>query len=183
MVHTEQFYDTCPSGLYVDTEAKDKGVSDYLNKEWPVLAKAIFGMYDYTGPYFIGCDHGCFHGENAHGAGLGELSFKQGADDYDEMMAGFGSRKKTAQNCLRALERSDLVYAWLEAETCYGTLFELGYAKGLGKRVAVASNLPLDNLWFALECTSSLFDPEFTPVFGLEMSLHYFGQKLLKPLW
>ena len=25
--------------------------------------------YVYVGPFFIGCDHGCFHGDNSHGAG------------------------------------------------------------------------------------------------------------------
>ena len=35
--------------------------------EWPVLPKAIFAEYDYTGPYFVACDHGCFHGIGTHG--------------------------------------------------------------------------------------------------------------------
>lgn len=41
----------------------------YKETEWPVGNRAIFGCYDYVGPYFIGCDHGGFHGENSHGYG------------------------------------------------------------------------------------------------------------------
>jgi very-short-patch-repair endonuclease len=96
--------------------------------EWPVLSNAVIGQYDYTGPYFVDtCTHsdtGCGQGEHRVG------SVCEG--DY-------GERSLTLQRCLRAIDRADIVFAWLWDLTAYGTLAEIGYAKGRGKIVIVAS--------------------------------------------
>lgn len=33
---------------------------------WPRLEKVIFEQFDYTGPYFTGCNHGCTHAAGEH---------------------------------------------------------------------------------------------------------------------
>lgn len=135
--------------------------------EWPVIPGGVLGAFDYTGPYFIqGCDHsptGCDREEHLSG------SICQGE------IAG---RSATAQRCLNAIDRSDIVFAWLDDATAHGTLVELGYAKGRGKPVIVAGpNLPrtseqvweqeeaadpdpvptpaADDLWFAFTCATA----------------------------
>jgi hypothetical protein len=49
--------------------------------------------------------------------------------------------------CTSALRACDFVFANLSDPSCHGTLWELGYAKALGKKVAVWS--PDCELWFA----------------------------------
>lgn len=45
--------------------------------------------------------------------------------------------KELAQSCIGQIKECDAVFAWIDSYDCYGTLFELGYAKGLGKPVFI----------------------------------------------
>lgn len=38
---------------------------------WHAQKLTIFGEHDYTGPFFMSCDHGCAHGPTSHGVGAG----------------------------------------------------------------------------------------------------------------
>ncbi|UPZ27689.1 DUF559 domain-containing protein [Streptomyces sp. LRE541] len=96
--------------------------------DWPVLPNGALSLFDYTGPYFVDtCSHsadGC--GQSEHRAG-------------SECDGDYGERDATLRRCLRSIDRSDVVFAWLQDLTAYGTLTEIGYAKGRGKNVIVAS--------------------------------------------
>lgn len=82
----------------------------------------------YNGPYFLSCDHGCYHGPNNHGrgvvtAGCGEV----------------GDRSRDVLNkCLQWIETSDIVFVWLDSTDAYGTISEIGYAKALKKPIFIA---------------------------------------------
>lgn len=113
----------------------------------------------YVGPFFAGCDHGCAHGRGTHA--------RAGGCTHGH------SRPRTARDCLEQIDRADIIFAWLEEiedldcnhSSAYGTLFELGYAKALQKRVVVAAQrapvglhdetdyaavpAAIDDLWFA----------------------------------
>jgi very-short-patch-repair endonuclease len=96
--------------------------------EWPVLPNGAIGQFDYTGPYFVGiCSHsdaGCSQGEHRAGS---------------ECEGDYGNRSITLQRCLKAIDQADIIFAWLYDLTAFGTLAEIGYAKGRGKIVIVAS--------------------------------------------
>lgn len=85
------------------------------------------GLAVITGPFFISCDHGCTHGKSTH-------AFQGGCADYFE-----NPRAAAARACWIALKGSDLIYAWLDCSTAYGTIIEIGYAVGAGKKVIVAT--------------------------------------------
>ena len=91
--------------------------------EW-ALRSGMF--YDITGPFFIGCDHGCTHGRSTHAIAGGCVQ-----SHYGEM------RDVARRLCLAAIRRSDIVFAWLDDVTAYGTIAEIGYASALGKRIVV----------------------------------------------
>lgn len=116
--------------------------------DWPVLEHAIFGHHHYSGPHFMGCDHGCYHGPGTHGAGGdGQTCGRMGGDIEDR-------RWDIRHWCLDAIERSDVVFAWIDAPDCYGTIAEIGYAYGRGKDVFIAWPEPIDDMWFpSLLCT------------------------------
>jgi hypothetical protein len=101
---------------------------------WPVLPKAVFGKYDYVGPYFIGDDHGSFHGESSHGLG-GTAS----PDSKNLFVQDWGATPEhdIPRLCTTAIIEADIVFAWLDSVSAFGTLFELGYAKALGKKIYV----------------------------------------------
>lgn len=57
--------------------------------------------------------------------------------------------------CRAAVRSSDLVFAWIDATTCYGTLVEIGWAEAWGIEIAIAAppfvgegHHPLHDMWF-----------------------------------
>jgi very-short-patch-repair endonuclease len=127
---------------------QDENVLDWADK-W-VTTPMYRKDFQYVGPYFIGCDHGCCHGDSDHGAGprcIGE-----------ELAHNLGSTQHTVvERCNQAIKDCDVFFAWLEEPcTAYGTLVELGIAVGLGKTVIVASPRTEEfhydsDLWFAFK--------------------------------
>lgn len=111
---------------------KDNGVVDINNK------------FLYAGPFFIACDHGCYHGENTHG---------RGAENETCYSGGAGSNPTQYDvwtQCLGWLSESDIVFAFIEDKTCYGTLTEIGWAHRDGKLVYIvfANDELAKEMWF-----------------------------------
>ena len=67
----------------------------------------------------------------------------------------------------KAIRDSDLVFAWITSQDCYGTLVELGYAAALGCKIAVAVPKYLDDLWFATETAGYVVCGEPSPAKAL----------------
>jgi hypothetical protein len=109
---------------------------------WPILRGAVFG-HDYVGPYFVSCDHGCYHGPGQHGMGG-----RQPQVCVDVQY----TRSAIVSSCLAAIDKADLVFAWLPTQDAYGSIFELGYAHAQQKHLVVATPDPkyLPDVWFAL---------------------------------
>lgn len=78
----------------------------------------------YTGPYFMSCDHGCYHGPSTHAmAGVG-----CGYDDGWE-------RKYIVSACEMWIDYADIIFAWINSKDCFGTLAEIGYAHAKQKEI------------------------------------------------
>jgi len=98
----------------------------------------------YVGPFFVGCDHGCYHKGSTHGAGIGCTP------DLDIHLWC------VAQYCRNAVEACDLVFAFIESRDCHGTIAELerAHTKKIPVVIAFAPGLatPIANdFWFV--CT------------------------------
>lgn len=160
--------------------AAENQVDDVIG-DWvpPLPVPTKFEGVQYVGPFFVGCDHGCSHGNDTHGQGGGCLDF--------------GHRDRTAQQCLDQIRAADLVYAWLDdlqpspQSTAYGTLVEVGYALALEKPVVVAAaraphdpsasgvvvdRYPIDDLWFAWSVATGRVQAK-TPERGLEYVIEH----------
>jgi hypothetical protein len=100
--------------------------------------------FTYIGPFFVGCDHGCYHVPNQHGNSLGCKSESNAL------------RSQIAANCRRAVNKADLVFCYIDAIECYGTMAEIERAKFRGARVVIAfapgvACSSLNDFWFACE--------------------------------
>jgi len=169
-------FDDWRTRVYED--AGDWNSEAYSNSMPPFPETPIVGVPAiYTGPYFVRCDHGCFHGPNSHGVG---------ADDNGGCTSIGGDRRRmeTFRNCCDAIDRSDIVYAFIEDREAFGTLWELGYAKGRGKTVYIdlkPTFEPIDDdknrldqdLWFALE-GATRWTRWGNPVEGLKSAVRHF---------
>lgn len=103
-----------------------------------------------TGPFFLSCDHSCYHGDNTHGVGLGKYY-----DDSHERYDCYGeqdvfSRGEVKSICLSQIRRSDVVFAYINSNECFGTLYEIGYARAIGKKVIIVFDNAkrYNDMWF-----------------------------------
>ncbi len=127
-----------------------------------VMEGAIHGHH-YTGPFFEGDDHGSYHGKTQHGvlpAGIPTAGLS-------------GERLKVARRALRGIDTCNLFFAWIDARDCYGTLFEIGYAAAIGKRVyiGVAEGFDAREFWFSLTLATNVIRtqrPEDALAFAIE---------------
>lgn len=79
----------------------------------------------YTGPYFVSCDHSCYHGPGSHGCGN-----TRGCGYINPI-----SPQQIISNCFSGINLCDLFFCFLNSNDAYGSLAELGYAKALGKKI------------------------------------------------
>ena len=104
-----------------------------------------------VGPFFLSCDHSCYHGDNSHGVGLN----KYYEDKNHTLFDCYGetdvfTRKEVYNICIEQIKKSDIVFAYIDDTTCYGTLFELGYAASIGKDIIILYDykFPSNDMWF-----------------------------------
>ena len=119
------------------------------------------GRYEYTGPFFLGDNHGCINDIKSHGV-----------DEYawEEVDSWEGVTQQTIVDvCTRQIADADLVFAWLgsDSDQAHGTLVEIGYATGLGTPVYVASTAEdSQETWFAKRMAYKWFvRPSFMSAF------------------
>jgi len=110
---------------------------------WPVVPSSIFKMHGYTGPYYRKV------AKSEQGTGM-----------------------KPHRLCLEAVRKSDMVFAWIDDPTCYATLFEMGYAHGLGIHTVVAYPKDFDKseLWFTTCCADDVIEAT-NPIMGLQAAI------------
>lgn len=152
---------------------------DDPSQPWPVIKNGVLGTFDYVGPYFISDDHGCGHGPNTHGCG-------QDGSVLCYSDQPIPDRTQVRSLCLAAIDAADIVFAWLNDPTAYGTLVEIGYALARGKKIVIAApeqpetfeelgghgyHLPgsrTNDLWFAFSCAGYTLTTE-TPREAIEL--------------
>lgn len=126
--------------------------------ELPVISKHPY--IQVTGPFFLSCDHGCYHGNKTHGVGAVEWKDISGHGETCSGCSGYSfTREEVMQICLHQVHRSDMMFAYIDDPTCYGTLFEIGFAKSAGKTVVVMFDKQetADEMWFIAESVDAVF--------------------------
>ena len=96
-----------------------------------------------TGPWFLSCDHGCYHGDNTHGLGINKMGCPDAnGDNYLE--------SEVYDICTQQIMGSDIVFAYIDDNTCYGSLYEIGLAKALGKKIIIVfdNGERMSDMWF-----------------------------------
>lgn len=96
-----------------------------------------------TGPWFLACDHGCYHGDNSHGLGINQLGCPDANGDIF-------SEKEVYDICIEQIDHSDIVFAYINDKTCYGSIYEIAYAYAVGKCVIIIFDNEelMSDMWF-----------------------------------
>lgn len=80
----------------------------------------------YNGPFFMSCDHGCGHGRSTHGLAsntrVGCIATGDGPVRPSEVVAA----------CKYWIGTSDAMFVWLDSDSAYGTVAEVGFAVAAG---------------------------------------------------
>lgn len=106
-----------------------------------------------TGPFFISCDHGCYHGPNNHGVGAVNSMpiIFDGNEECSGCMGAFFTRDDVLNICKTQIDKADILLAYIDENNCYGTLAEIGFAHAQGKDIVIVfadENLKQE-MWFA----------------------------------
>jgi hypothetical protein len=146
----------------------------YSMERWIAVRNLpMVGGHDYVGPFFIACDHGCSHGPNSHGAAVGnEASCAiAGADIGHE---NDNSPARVHAKGVDGIRRCDVFVAWmgLDFASAYGTIYEIGVAKALYKKIAIIKHpaLKIEDFWFPLEAADLILTTT-DPVFAVKQLL------------
>jgi len=139
--------------------------------EWPILKASIFDEFDYVGPYCQNLDH---HGECGTGF-HGEPPFEGHTPSH--------GLSYVADDCLSAIRKADLVFAWLDSRDAHGTYAEIGIARALGKIIVVSGPVYMPELWFIYALCHQRLHAE-TPRVALHKSIwdwrHYLYARCLE---
>lgn len=93
-----------------------------------------------TGPFFIACDHGCYHGEGQHGVGA----------RFGGCMGDYFTREDVLEICKSQIDKAEILFAYINCRDCYGTIAEIGYAHAIGKDIIIyfANTKLQEEMWF-----------------------------------
>jgi hypothetical protein len=132
----------------LDLRGEEYPLDDYRAGRVAGVRHALGPGLHYGGPFFVGCDHGCYHGSSTHGVG-------RDLDTYDCAGVYVPSEHEIVVNCQTAIAAADIVFAWLDDLTAYGSFAELGIACALHKAIWIARPKPLPDLWFIEQMASA----------------------------
>jgi hypothetical protein len=126
------------------------GKNDWRHKLVPGLRGHSWSLgpiatrdFIYAGPFFQSCDHGCLHGPSSHGVGAGvgtcteEITYSP-ADII---------RLNDA-----ALYSADLLFVYITATDCHGTMVEIGRASNqpfTRTIIAFAPGIDSKDFWYS----------------------------------
>jgi hypothetical protein len=131
----------------VDLREVEYPVDAYRAGNTPILRHGLGPGLHYGGPFFVGCDHGCYHGTNSHGAGCNN-------ERPSTCREALPREHEIVGNSLRSIIGADIIFAWIDDLSAYGSFAELGIAYGLAHTIWIAWPKPLPDLWFIQQMAS-----------------------------
>lgn len=132
---------------------------------WPQRANTrVLGLHDYVGPYRTTYTPeldskytGYFHGSTVAG--------QHGQSNWDD-------HASVVRECWSAIQRTDLMFAYINSPDCFGTLAEIGMAKASGVYVVAAfedsAEWDWDDYWFCGQLCDTVVRCETPIVVGPE---------------
>lgn len=132
----------------------------------------------YTGPFTVGCDHGCAHRfDHAVGPTCGNDDMPVGiAKTASGHVLEYELRKLVIEKTTDGIKDADVFFAWLgsESQLAHGTLTEIGYAAALKKPIYIGyDHKDSDDTWYAKTlATASFAAKDFKHFFGWSLRHH-----------
>lgn len=130
--------------------------------DWPVWEKSVLGMFNYVGPFYVGCKrygevvsgdpYAVYEDEDLEMAvepitkvipistrhHLDRCSCNLSEEQHNHGCWTGEYKRDIGRLCKQRIEEADLVFAWIDDLTAYATLFEVGQAIALDKLIVTA---------------------------------------------
>lgn len=102
--------------------------------------------FNYIGPFFVSCDHGCRHTLGQHGA----TGYCGSPDLF---------RQQVYERNNQCLDDSDLLFVYIDAPDCFGTIFEVGRASAAKKRIVLCFSPEMEpqEFWYLCEAADKAY--------------------------
>jgi hypothetical protein len=135
-------------------------VGSSLGREWGVARNAVKAAYgvklDYTGPWWSDMGEFGGHGDSSscswpHAYGGGDVTAHGESCDYRSPEEVRATSRAVANNVVAAICKCDLLFAWINSDDCFGTIFEIGVAVSRNKTVVIACPAAFDHqqMWLS----------------------------------
>lgn len=116
----------------------------------------------YSGPFTMGCDHGCSHVKGSSADSESWFADNNSSEGFGTRSHGSGvfcdretvEKSAVFERSLEGIRKADCVFVWINDSECFGTLVEIGYAKALGKPIYIGYSHDIEpngELWFAMQ--------------------------------
>ncbi|PUE41636.1 hypothetical protein [Limnohabitans sp. Bal53] len=135
------------------------GKNDWRHKLMPGLRGHSWSLgsiatrdFTYAGPFFQSCDHGCLHGPSTHGVGAGTGTCTE------EIIYSPADIIRLND---AALQKADLVFAYITAIDCHGTMVEIGRASNQPFTrivIAFAPGIDSKDFWYATKRAAAVHE-------------------------
>jgi hypothetical protein len=135
------------------------GKNDWRNKLVPGLRGHTWEdgpistpTFTYEGPFFQSCDHGCLHGPSTHGVGAGAGTCKEEITYSPADIIRLNDA---------ALQKADLVVAYITAIDCHGTMVEIGRASDQPFTrivIAFAPGIDSKDFWYSTARAAAVYE-------------------------
>lgn len=155
----------------LNLRSEEYPLDDYRAGYSPVVHHGLGAGLHYGGPFFVACDHGCYHGDNSHGVGRHKQTCEGGQS--------VPSNLEVVANSQISIATADIVFAWLDDLTAYGSFAELGFASALRKQIWIAWPKPLPDLWFIQQMATATVLADTAKLAFHQLLFSQLGPKLL----
>lgn len=114
------------------------------------LSEYDAGEFIITGPHSLGCDHRCFH--------MKDNGAKHAATGIDWENSHL-SKEDVLLACTGQIDRSDLIFCYIDSVDAYGTIAEIGYSYAKSKFICIVFKTPeiKRGHWFVDQMASESF--------------------------
>lgn len=123
-----------PKRVYIAGKIEDPNKDWRLNiyPSYPYKENSLPGYHTYVGPYpLMGGGHG-FPVPNTHGLASNGIIDENIYESQERFYPNF-----VVRNCLENIDLCDVLFAWISTLDCYGTIAEIGYARGKNKQIFI----------------------------------------------
>jgi very-short-patch-repair endonuclease len=144
-----------------------------IDEPWSPVQEALHGTHSFSGPFFVSMKNedastALSHQDVRHGH---RFDRDPDGDPWEPCVVGnadlqdVGAESSIFERCCSAIRGSDMVFAWIDDLSAFGSIWEIGFAFGIGVPIVIGVPVVFPNemhreLMMALACAEATIESE-----------------------